>query len=154
MEIFKVAFFGHREIPNEREAEERLSRLVRDLLREKDYVEFYLGRNGDFDILCARVIRAARAALGEDNSSMILVLPYHVKDEEFYENYYSEILLPEKLLSMHPKSAIGARNRFMAEEADLVISYICHGGGAARAVRFAEKAGKRVINVATEDDTP
>ena len=85
---------------------------------------------------------------------MILVLPYHVKDEEFYENYYSEILLPEKLLSMHPKSAIGARNRFMAEEADLVISYVCRGGGASRAVRFAEKAGKRVINLATEGDTP
>ena len=49
MNIFTVSFFGHRIIPEFREAEDRVEALVHALLLEKEYVEFLVGRDGDFD---------------------------------------------------------------------------------------------------------
>ena len=42
--IFTVSFFGHRIIPEFREAEDRVEALVHALLLEKEYVEFLVGR--------------------------------------------------------------------------------------------------------------
>lgn len=61
------------------------------MLRTKKYVEFYLGRNGDFDILAASVIKRLQKNYRNDNSALILVLPYPVKDYEYYEKYYDEM---------------------------------------------------------------
>ncbi|EKC43983.1 hypothetical protein OBE_17718, partial [human gut metagenome] len=47
MNIFTVSFFGHRIIPEFREAEDRVEALVHALLLEKEYVEFLVGRDGD-----------------------------------------------------------------------------------------------------------
>ena len=44
--IFTVSFFGHRIIPEFREAEDRVEALVHALLLEKEYVEFLVGRDG------------------------------------------------------------------------------------------------------------
>ncbi len=43
MEIYRVSFIGHREIPHSREVEERLDELIRELVRTKEYVEFLSG---------------------------------------------------------------------------------------------------------------
>ena len=48
MDLFTVSFFGHRIVPEFREAEERVEPLIHTLLLEKEYVEFLVGRNGDF----------------------------------------------------------------------------------------------------------
>ena len=68
MEIYRVSFIGHREIRRVREIEERLREIVRDLILTKEYVEFYMGRNGDFDILAASVVKSVRKELGHENS--------------------------------------------------------------------------------------
>lgn len=40
------------------------------------------------------------------------------------------------------------RNKWMVEQSDIVISYIERsGGGAAKVVEYAERKGKRVINL-------
>lgn len=51
MEPFTISFFGHRRIENLVSVESKLIRIVRDLLKSKAYVEFLVGRNGDFDQL-------------------------------------------------------------------------------------------------------
>ena len=50
MEIYQVAFIGHRRIDAYEHLEDRIEQIARDLIRQKEYVEFYVGRNGDFDI--------------------------------------------------------------------------------------------------------
>lgn len=75
------------------------------MLHTKEYVEFYLGRNGDFDIMAASVIKRLQKEFSDDNSVMILVLPYPVKDFEYYEEYYDEIVIPKDLYGVHPKAA-------------------------------------------------
>ena len=52
MDIYTVSFFGHRRIGSESVAlEGRLEAEIRCLLDSKPYVEFLVGRNGDFDLL-------------------------------------------------------------------------------------------------------
>lgn len=151
MEIFKVTFFGHREIRDDRLVEARLLPILKEILRQNEFVEFYLGRNGEFDELAARLVRTARAAMGEENSALILVLPYTVKDIAYYRDYYTEVMIPDALIGLHPKGAITARNRFMVDLCDLVIAYTDHAGGAESAVRRAKRLKKRVIQLAGED---
>ena len=93
MEIYTVSFFGHRKITDSIEIEKRLDKLVRELIRTKEYVEFLVGRNGDFDTLVSSVIRRAIAELDYGNASHILVLPYETAEfrdnTDSYKDYYT-----------------------------------------------------------------
>ena len=48
-EIYTVAFFGHRYIDNITKVENLLEEQIRKLIDENEYVDFLVGRNGDFD---------------------------------------------------------------------------------------------------------
>ncbi len=145
MNIFRVAFIGHREITDIMPVENKLDELVCRLLSEHEFVEFYLGRNGDFDILAASTVKKVQKRLGKDNSSLILVLPYHMKDEGYYSDYYDEIIIP---INSHPKSAITARNFWMVENVDLLVAYVMHkDGGAYKALKHAQKCHIPNLNI-------
>ena len=49
--IYTISFFGHRVIEDPLLIEQRLETLIRKLLKEKEYVEFLVGRDGEFDQL-------------------------------------------------------------------------------------------------------
>lgn len=147
-EIYRVSMIGHR-VVEDYSVEERLHELFRELLRTKEYVEFYLGRNGDFDILAASVIKRLHKNYRDDNSAMILVLPYPVKDYEYYEDYYDEIIIPDELHGVHPKAAITERNRWMVANTDVLIAYYIRNeiGGTAACVHMAEQLGRKIIKI-------
>ena len=151
MDIYKVTFFGHRDFCIDRKVEERLYSLVGELIRTKEYVEFYIGRNGDFDIFAASVIKRAQNAFGHENSALILVLPYKNKDVEYYEKYYDSVIIPECVEKVHPKGAIAKRNKWMAEESDLVICFVeRESGGAYAALKYALESGRKMVNLAAD----
>ena len=153
MDIYRVAFFGHRRIDKFREIEERLVPILKELILTKEYVEFYIGRNGDFDEFVASVIKRVQKQLDRDNNVMILTLPYTVKDIEYYEDYYDEIVIPDAIGKAHPKGAITLRNKWMVEESDLVVCYVeRESGGAYSAVKYAKKLNKRVVNIGSAED--
>ena len=146
-EIYRVSMIGHR-VVEDYSVEERLHELFWELLRTKEYVEFYLGRNGDFDILAASVIKRLHKNYRDDNSAMILVLPYPVKDYEYYKDYYDEIIIPDELHGVHPKAAITERNRWIVANSDMLIAYIRNkSGGTATCVRMAERLRRTVIKI-------
>ena len=95
MEVYTVSFFGHRRIYDPIRIERQLEEIVRELLLTKQYVEFLVGKDGDFDILVASVIRRCKRQYRDDNSAMVLVLPYMRADfrdnEESYREYFDEI---------------------------------------------------------------
>ena len=151
MEIYRVALIGHRNLQNSDPFEKTLENLIRTLLLQKEYVEFYIGRNGDFDIFAASVIKRVQKAVGGENSSLILLLPYHAKDEEYYQSYYDEICFPIEETN-HFKSAITKRNQWMIEQADIVFAYVERPlGGAAKALQYAEKRGIKIVNLAKQE---
>ncbi len=57
MKEFTIAFFGHRYIDNPLKIEELLKNYIINLLSEKEYVVFLVGRNGEFDKYVASAIR-------------------------------------------------------------------------------------------------
>ena len=153
MNIYRVAFFGHRRIYNIREIEEKLVPILNELILTKEYVEFYIGRNGEFDEFAASVIKRVQKQLDRDNNVMILTLPYTVKDIEYYADYYDEIVIPDAIGKAHPKAAITLRNRWMVDTADLIIAYIeREEGGAYSAVKYAKKLNKKVVNIGSAED--
>ena len=63
MNIFTVSFFGHRKIDNPRFVDEKLEKIVRELILKKEYLEFLVGRDGEFDQLVAATIRKCKNAM-------------------------------------------------------------------------------------------
>ncbi|MBO5883414.1 MAG: hypothetical protein J6Q78_03310 [Clostridia bacterium] len=152
MEICRIAFIGHREIYNAKTICDKLDEIIKDRLRHEEYVEFLMGRNGDFDIFAASAVKKAQKALGHENNCLILVEPYPMKDDEYYKKYYDEIQYPLDR-STHPKSAITKRNRWLVENADMLIAYVEEGknGGAMTVLKYAERLDVKIINLAKKD---
>ena len=149
MEIYGVSLIGHRRIEEFPRLQDRLLELVLRLLREKEYVEFYIGRDGDFDILAAAVIKQAQKMFGSHNSSLILVLPYPKKDEAYYRVYYDDVWRPLSSTT-HFKAVITKRNQWMIEQSKLLIACVRHPhGGAYNALQYAEKREVPIVNLAT-----
>ena len=62
MEIYRNSFIGHREIDDCFFVEDQVYNVVCELIRTKEYVEFYVGRNSEFDFLVASVLNAQNAS--------------------------------------------------------------------------------------------
>ena len=73
MNLFAVSFFGHREVDDPFVIEQLLEAIVRELLHSKEYVEFLVGRDGEFDQLVSSTIRRCKRTIRDDNSSLVLV---------------------------------------------------------------------------------
>ena len=155
LEIYTVAFFGHRYIDNILKVEEQLEDHIRKLLQEHEYVDFLVGRNGDFDQCVSSSVLRVRKNHRDDNSSLILILPYptseYINNEQYFEEYYNEIEVSYAASKAHPKSAFQIRNREMVDRADLVICYIENKeGGAWQTIKYAMEKEKNIINLAED----
>ena len=150
--VYTVCFFGHRQIDNFRLVEQKVKAFIDRLLNEHEYVEFLVGRDGEFDQLVTSAILRCRKRLDTANCSVIWVMPYlksdYIKNRESYDSYYDSVELCELSANAHPKSAIQIRNRAMVDRSDLCVFYVTHkGGGAYQTLRYAEKSDANIINL-------
>ena len=155
MNIYTVSFFGHREIERPIETENRLDKLLHDLINQNEYIEFLIGRDGEFDLLASSVIKRAINKYGYGNTSLILVLPYmkaeYRDNEENYLDYYDEVEICAESVGIHYKSAIQIRNRNMVDRSDLVVCCIQRKiGGAYKTVQYTMKQNRKIINIADD----
>ena len=158
MRIYSVAFFGHRYVDNIIKVENLLEEQIRKLIDENEYVDFLVGRNGDFDQCVSSSVLRVRKNHRDDNSALVLVLPYptaeYLNNENYFYDYYTDVEISHAASVAHPKSANQIRNREMVDRADLIICYIEYEkGGAWQTVEYALKQGKAVINLANENET-
>ena len=156
MNIYTVSFFGHRYIERGLKIEHRLDKLLHDLITQKEYVDFLIGRDGDFDLLASAAIKRAIRSYGYGNTHFTLVLPYmkaeYRDNEKEYLYYYDEVEVCYESSITHPKAAIQIRNRSMINRSDLVVCCVQHNtGGAYHTLQYAEKQGKRIINITDEE---
>ena len=156
LNIFTVAFLGHRYVDNIIKVENLLEEQIQKLIDENEFVDFLVGRNGDFDQCVSSSVLRVRKNHRDDNSALVLVLPYptaeYLNNEESFHEYYTDVEISYAASVAHPKSAIQIRNREMVDRADLVICYIEHEkGGAWQTVEYAMKQGKPVANLAKLD---
>ncbi len=155
MNIYTVSFFGHREIEKPIEIENCLDNLLHDLITQKEYIDFLIGRDGEFDLLVSSAIRRAIRSYGYGNTHFTLVLPYmkaeYRDNEKSYLDYYDEVEICTESAEAHYKSAIQIRNRNMIDRSNLVICCIQHkSGGAYKTIQYAKKQSKMIVNLAKE----
>lgn len=152
MTVFTVSFFGHRRIEQSLLVEQRLERLIHKWLIEKEYVEFLVGRDGEFDQIVSSTICRCKREYRSDNSAYIWVLPYITAEfrdnEESFRNYYDEIEICEAAAGSHYINAHQTRNRAMVDKSDFVVFCIQHErGGAWQTMKYAKKQGIPCINL-------
>lgn len=161
--------FGHRMMLMD--IEKPLREVLERLVTERGVTVFYTGGMGEFDELFARTVRSMKRT--DPRLRLVLVMPYLTRrlaigstldgatdggqiaratqnrmGKTWYEEQYDEILIPTELDGVHPKAAIGLRNRWMVDRSDIVIAALHRDfGGAAEAVRYAEKRGKEVVRI-------
>ena len=157
LEIFTVAFFGHRYIDNPLKVEELLEEQIRRLINEKEYVDFLVGRNGEFDQCVSSTVLRVRKNVRDDNSALVLMLAYptaeYSNNEEYFHDYYTDVEISYAASMAHPKSAIQIRNREMVDRADLIICYVEEKrGGAWQTIQYATTQEKSVINLAQNQE--
>lgn len=154
MDTYTVSFFGHRQIIDQLPLDCKLDALIRRLVLTKPYVEFLVGRDGDFDQLVSSAIRRAKRTVRSDNSSHVWVLPYATAEyrnhAEDYHAYYDEVEICEAAAGSHYKAAFQARNRAMVNRSHLVVFCIDHhSGGAWQTFQYAQQQGIPYINLHT-----
>lgn len=155
MKIYTVSFFGHRYIDKIRIIEDRLDELIHSLLTEHEYVEFLVGKDGDFDQIVSSAVKRAKRNYRDDNSALVWCLPYPTAalnlNMQSYRAYYDEINVYNPDENIHPKAAHQARNRDMVDRSDLVVFYVEHEhGGAWQTMSYAVNQEKEIINLATK----
>lgn len=146
---YTVTLFGHRQLPDARLVERWLEEVVLELLRTHDQVDFLLGRNGDFDLLAASVIRRVRREYGDCRSTLTLVLPYMTAEyrdnEAAFDDYYDAVEVLPAPPGLPRRCCIPQRNRAMIDRADAVIACVMHRGGAFDALQYAQTRALRTI---------
>lgn len=150
--VYTVAFFGHRYIDHPYEMEKLLEKEIGRLIDENGYVNFLVGRNGEFDQCVASSVLRVQKNEKDGNSSLVLMLPYptaeYLNNRQYFENYYGDIEILHPTTPIHPKALIQARNREMVDRADLIICFVTRKqGGAYQTVQYALKQNKTVINL-------
>lgn len=145
-------FAGHREV-YQSGIDAKIEEAINGLLQTDHKFVFFTGGMGNFDDKCASAVRSAKRRYPDLNISLALVLPYMSNrlniDKEYYEYLYDEIIIPAELDNVHYKAAIKKRNRWMVDQADHVIAYVYREfGGALETVKYAQRQGKPVINLA------
>lgn len=142
-----AAFFGHRDVFEniDNDIYYTVSMLV-----EKGVKTFLVGEQGEFDRKCSSAVQKIKK--NHSDVKLILVCPYFSNkinfDSQYYKEMFDDIIIPDEIADVHYKAAIGARNRWMIDHSDYIVSYIRRNyGGAYTALKYAEKKSKLIIHI-------
>ena len=146
-----VAFCGH---ANYKENLQHKALIFEILQRNavSTHIDFYLGEYGNFDFFAYNCAKEFKNLHPE--ASLIFVTPYIPTDSHkniiSKKDRFDSILYPP-LEQVPQRYAISHRNRWIVEQADLLISYITHEyGGAYATYRYAKRKNVKIYNLANE----
>ncbi len=146
MIILIVTFCGHGKTKYDFKTKQKLLYIIEDLIIN-GATEFLFGGYGNFDVLCAKVVKELKDKYLY--IKMVLVIAYLNRNPNL-DLYDCSVYPP--IESVPPKFAILKRNQWMVENAQVIIAYVQHEwGGAAKTLLFAKKKKKRVINIGEEE---
>lgn len=145
-------FAGHREV-YQANISDKLDEAISKIVESNDSFRFLAGGMGDFDGMCSSAVRRAKRKYPDKQITLELVLPYLTKElnenKDYYESSYDDVIVPIELAGTHFKSAITKRNRWMIDKSDWLVAFVYRDfGGAYTTLRYAEKKGLQIINLA------
>ena len=137
-----VTFFGHKDTP--KEIEPTLRTTLVDLIENHGATKFYVGNNGNFDTMVRRHLEDLSRTYPITYNVVLAYLP--TKKSEYDD--YTNTILPDGIETVPKRFAISWRNKWMIEQADIVVTYVTHSfGGAAQFKALAERQGKTIIEL-------
>lgn len=92
LDIFRVSFIGHRVVDEYRQVEEELDEVIELLHHKYGFIDFNVGRNGEFDELATQAVRRFRKEWAEW-CELTLVEPYPVANLDIIGKSYDNVLL-------------------------------------------------------------
>lgn len=138
----KVSFFGHKDTP--KEIEPTLRTALVDLIEGFGVTEFYVGNNGNFDIMVRRQLEDLSHSYTLDYYVVLAYLP--VKNSEHKDSINT--IFPEGIEAVPKRFAISFRNKWMIQHSDVVVTFVTRNfGGAWQFKKMAERLGKVVIEL-------
>lgn len=145
-------FAGHREV-YQANISDKLDEAISKIVDSNDSFRFLVGGMDDFDRMCSSAVHRAKRKYPDKQISLELVLPYLTKElnenKNYYESSYDDVIIPIELAGTHYKSAITKRNRWVVDKSDWLIAFVYRDfGGAYTTLRYAEKKGLQIINLA------
>ena len=121
MEIYRVSFIGHRVVDEHRQVADELDTVLSMLLEKHEYIEFYVGKNGEFDELAASAVRRLKSEWSVF-CSLTLVLPYEIANLDLIEKSYDEVIMPNDYKCHYEHSARsvqkGIRQQYVVRSAE------------------------------------
>lgn len=130
----KCCFCGHRrpwEVDYSITAD--LTAYIEKLITVYQVDTFYSGGMGVFDRMCERIVRSLKKKY--PYIKLYLVVPYlssFLNTQKMYlDQGYDEIIYPD-LNGVFYKAAIQKRNRWMIQNSDYLVAYVCNSTGGAR----------------------
>ena len=150
-----ITFLGHSSLYVTDKLRNELYHTIKKIIHQGDSVSFYCGGYGDFDNLCARICRSIKKE--SPFCEIFFITPYITESQQrkikelMDEKLYDDVIYPP-LENIPPRIAIIKRNEWMIQKADVIIAYVKHTyGGAYKALQYAKKKKKPLINLAEED---
>ena len=137
-----VTFFGHKDTP--KNIEPTLRTILIYLIENKNVTVFYVGNNGNFDTMVRRQLEYLSQTYPITYNIVLAYIP--TKKSEY--DSFTNTLLPEGIETVPKRFAISYRNKWMIEQADVIVTYVTHSfGGAAQFKALAQRQGKTVIEL-------
>ena len=145
-----IAFFGHSEYMSSLEDEDKLMSFLES--KVKNYpCEFYFGGYGGFDrfaYTCSKKFKKKHPWV-----KLKLIVPYiskkHTENSDLSESEKLDEIIYPALESVPPKFAILHRNKWIVDQADIIITYLTRSyGGAYKTYLYAARKKKEIYNMA------
>lgn len=134
-------FFGHSDTPETIKL--MLKATITELMEKENVTDFYVGNHGNFDRMAISILSELAKTW---NIRFYVVLAYQPTEKD--ADYLAHTVLPDDIETVPPRFTINYRNKYMIENADIVITYVKHSwGGAAKFKLMAEKKHKRIIEL-------
>jgi len=142
-----VTFFGHKDTT--KETEPTLRATLVNLIENHNAVNFYVGNNGNFDIMVRHVLEELSVIYPIQYFVVMAYLPVQKYEDENLKN----TILPEGIETVPKRFAISCRNKWMIDHSDIVVTYVTRNfGGASQFKELAERKGKQVIDLSKKSE--
>ena len=158
---YEIVFFGHRQLFNKDKVRQRLLDCVEQHILN-GAKRFKIGTHGEFDNLALSVCCELRNKYKDIKiTAVFTTLSFLTKKEDYSiaddykRNNIETMVYP--IEDEHYKNQIVVNNRLMVDDCDIVICYVDmkeYRSGAKRAVNYAKRQGKQIINLYKEEDRP
>ena len=146
-----ISFVGRSYVAMSDKVKEIVKEQIINSITDAEHITCYLGGRGDFDEICARVLRELKRDYPE--IEMVYVTPYmslseQAKIKEMQRRGLYDYSIYPPIENALPRFSILKRNEWMMENADLVIAYVNRSyGGAYKTLQFAIRRKKNIINI-------